>query len=478
MVVEAVCTPLTAGIKEAAGEMADTEFKGSFMTNAGYVSGNPVLVGLPHPISTQGPADVADPELQALLREHDVDERIVFGIGAQGVKTITDFVGSEGTGALRTNIFPGSFGIILTMVKGKVAIGRALNAWRTASDRATVYESVASQCKLLDQPMGLQDSEYDLYIGSFARSRGALLEACDIPGRYYLERLIKQVDGGLLLAERLSDVISKKEEDEQRTVRTMPTCREELSERYALMGRAWEMIRLRSPTRPLLRDYTPAIFNETLLGFLFGDNVFDHAGFLGVSSSAPPTWPFVIHFEYIVREKVFKDIRGHHLSLAQSINAAISDLVYFQRDFLQPMSVGVNVMQGEPCHTSSPTSSASPASSTSSTDSAITSQLSTLIALVSKMVNGNIGARGPSKVARKCAQPQKGTQGKNKLTFNEMMRSHQLRKRLVLSGSYKVCFRHQKVRCDKVGCTFVHNCAACGAKGMGLDWCTCPRQQL
>ena len=96
----------------------------------------------------------------------------------------------------------------------------------------------------------------------------------------------------------------KKEEDEQRTVRTMPTFREELSERYALMGRAWEMVRLRSPTLPLLRDYTPAIFNETLLGFLFGDKVFNYAGYLGVSFTAPLAWPFIVHFEYIVREKV------------------------------------------------------------------------------------------------------------------------------------------------------------------------------
>ena len=46
---------------------------------------------------------------------------------------------------------------------------------------------------------------------------------------------------------------------------------------------------------------------------------------------------------------------------------------------------------------------------------------------------------------------------------------------LVLMGRF--VFRHQRVRCDKEGCTSAHNCAVCGAKGMGLDWCTCPRQQ-
>ena len=137
--------------------------------------------------------------------------------------------------------------------------------------------------------------------------------------------------------------LSKKDEDEQRAVLgvesafflrpdwtiqrktvkltgTMPTCREELRERYALMGSAWEMIRLRSPSRPLLRDYTPAIFNETLLGFLFGDKVFKYTVNLGVSSTAPPTWPFYpVHFEYTLHEKVFNNVREYHLSLAQSI---------------------------------------------------------------------------------------------------------------------------------------------------------------
>ena len=94
------------------------------------------------------------------------------------------------------------------------------------------------------------------------------------------------------------------------------------------MGSAWEMIRLRSPLRPLLRDNTPAIFNGTLLGFLFGDKVFKYAGNLGVSSTASPTWPCIVHFEYTLREKVFKNIREYHLSLAQSINATITEQVF------------------------------------------------------------------------------------------------------------------------------------------------------
>ena len=205
--------------------------------------------------------------------------------------------------------------------------------------------------EVLGQPVGLRDTEYQLYIDSLARSRGAPLEDHEIPGRCYLEGLIEQVDDGLLLTERLSDIISKKEEDEQRAVLgaesapsvrpyltilckavdltgIMPTCHEELRGRYAIMGSAWEMIRLRSPSRPLLRDYTPAIFNKTLLGFLCGDKVYKYAGDLSVSSTASPTWPFIVHLEYTLREKVFKNIREYHLSLVQSINATINDQVF------------------------------------------------------------------------------------------------------------------------------------------------------
>ena len=95
-------------------------------------------------------------------------------------------------------------------MKGKVAIGRALNAWRSASNRASEYEAVAAQCKVLGQPVELQEPEYHLYINSLARCRGALLEDYDIPGRCYLGRLVEKVDDGLLLAERLSDITLKK----------------------------------------------------------------------------------------------------------------------------------------------------------------------------------------------------------------------------------------------------------------------------
>ena len=228
-------TPLAAGDKGAAVEVAATDFRGFLKETA----------------------EVADQELQALLRKHDVDERLILEIGAQGVGTIADFVGLEGTEALVRDTLASSFGINESTVKGKVAI---------ASYRASKYELVAPQCEVLVPLVELQVSEYHLLIDSLARSRGALLEDYDLPGRCYLEGFIKQVDGGLLLAERLSDIISKKEEDEQRAVLgfesapslrpyltilckavdltcTMPTCREELRGRYAIMGSAWEMIR-------------------------------------------------------------------------------------------------------------------------------------------------------------------------------------------------------------------------------------------
>ena len=76
-VVEAEGTPLAAGDEGAAIEVAATDFQGFLKEEA----------------------EVADQELQALLRKHDVDERLILEIGAQGVKTIADFACLEGTEA-------------------------------------------------------------------------------------------------------------------------------------------------------------------------------------------------------------------------------------------------------------------------------------------------------------------------------------------------------------------------------------------
>ena len=72
-------------------------------------------------------------------------------------------------------------------------------------------------------------------------------------------------------------------------------------------------------------------FNETLLGFLFGDKWFKDAGILGVSSTASSTWPSIVHLKYTMREKFFKNIREYHLSLAQAINATVTDQVFTSR---------------------------------------------------------------------------------------------------------------------------------------------------
>ena len=69
-IVEAEGTPLAAFDEGASVEVASTDFW-SFLKE---------------------PAEVADLELQALLRKHGVDERIILEIGARGIKTIADFV--------------------------------------------------------------------------------------------------------------------------------------------------------------------------------------------------------------------------------------------------------------------------------------------------------------------------------------------------------------------------------------------------
>ena len=197
-VVEVEGIALTAGIGEAADDVAATGFQGSFMAGAVKVSGNLVLDDQLLPISTQEPAEVADPELRALLRKHDVDERLTVEIGAQGVKSIADIVGLEGADPEKRSTLASFFGIQGSTVKGKVAAGRALNAWRAGAKRASEYEAIAAQCKVYGQPVDLQKPEYNWYIDSLIRSHGALLEDCDIPGLCYLESLVERVDYGLL----------------------------------------------------------------------------------------------------------------------------------------------------------------------------------------------------------------------------------------------------------------------------------------
>ena len=81
------------------------------------------------------------------MRKHDVDERLILKIGDQGVETIADFVGLEGTEALVRDTLASSFGINDSTVKGKVAI---------ASNRSSEYESWAPLCEVLGPPVELQ----------------------------------------------------------------------------------------------------------------------------------------------------------------------------------------------------------------------------------------------------------------------------------------------------------------------------------
>ena len=79
--------------------------------------------------------------IASTVTQANIDERFILEIVAQGVKTIADFVCLKGTEAEMRNTLASSFGIDVTKVKFKVAIGRALNAWRSATYRASEYEA-------------------------------------------------------------------------------------------------------------------------------------------------------------------------------------------------------------------------------------------------------------------------------------------------------------------------------------------------
>ena len=150
-IVEGEGTPLAAGSEGAAVEVVATDFQ-SFLKS--------------------------QPRLQIRIASNvtqaNIDEHLILEIDARGVKSIANFVCLKGTEAEMRNTLASAFGMDGTTVEYKAAIGRALKGWQLASYRASVYEAVAAQCKDFGRPVKLQDSEYHPYIGSLARSLGAL----------------------------------------------------------------------------------------------------------------------------------------------------------------------------------------------------------------------------------------------------------------------------------------------------------------
>jgi hypothetical protein len=150
------------------------------------------------------------------------------------------------------------------------------------------------------------------------------LPIAEVPGRYYLGMKIDQATENDPIAEKLTEVCSRQENESEvwtpcfgqdgRMVtkkgapqsRPKPKDAEELRNRHRIIGSAWVMVHLQHANRTWLQDLTVRDW-EKITDYVVGDKV---AKFQirqeGGGLTQPPSWFIVLHYEYELRRKAYE----------------------------------------------------------------------------------------------------------------------------------------------------------------------------
>ena len=196
------------------------------------------------------------------------------------------------------NILQEEMGLIpSTSSYHRTQTARALMAWEDACERKDAVKKLEAETRASGLPKCISKVTHTGLRKAYEVAHRKL-EPCEEPSIAYLELRLDQFEDGELAAEHLDEITSKKDiaskrdqgedawtgaailADGKLRVRrkaprsSMPTRPEQLRAKYKLMGRAWETLRLRTPSKPMYRGLIEQMWDDHV-DWLLGPRVYD-----------------------------------------------------------------------------------------------------------------------------------------------------------------------------------------------------------
>ena len=404
------------------------------------------------------------------------------------------------------------FGIKSDSTKGvKLQLSQAVGVWQVSRKRVSERDTASAVAKAHGESREMARSCYLYLLQAFRKEQGKDEE---LPSRGIVEGILEQLEEGELHTVQLPEVVSREQED--RSVRKSSTESEltlrvdgswtrkprriyvqtpksetELRLRYAIHANAWEFVRLKNPSRRVLRDLKPATWEKRLKWFL-SEKVARRSVTMGQQSTGTPPWEFLIQYEWQVRRRAVKAINEKRATWVEALWIARQDQ-HRNTHFIAPSSIGAKWATVSSTSSSSQTAASAAAAASDPTPNgditAINKRSDKLQSLISNLAKGKgkgdtsrtvdrADRRGDGGAVRKdikkdgkCDHP-KDTDLKQ--DFNVWMRKPSLWKRLLLSvGDRQACFGFEKGDCKQgPPCQYSHMCAVCGI-GKPFSECDC-----
>jgi len=411
------------------------------------------------------------PELLFLLSDKGVSPDIIAYLGHVGVTDTDVFAKSESTEAAMRAWIEEVVGLkAADGVEARMQVAKLLVVWERARERVQMQSRVEAEQKAMGQSRQMMPSSHLALRRAYVGIYGAVEDA-ECPGRHYLDMRFEQLEDGELIAESLSMVTTVKDEQDSVDVDNMgikrdgtlhlrkgkktvepPQSPEQLRKFYRVMQTHWAFVALKDKARPILKDYSPGIWDKHV-NYLLGE---DGWGLEAKADDgvicARPSWGTILSWEFELRKRAMKYINEDGSTLEEALKAARKDNELRTKHLIAPVALSAQSRKrGYGAHEEEPPWKKGAQGKGS------------------KPKGGeDRGGKGGGKDRKGPDQKGKGkgkAPGKgDNVWFNRWRKDPALWRRfkLLTPDNKQVCFSYQKGHCDTHDCDKVHVCCLCG----------------
>ena len=295
----------------------------------------------PRSLSPSLPDDVAaadqlEPALESLLRSLEVHDSVIM---AMRVNEVLDR-------ALSTDLAQDEQGV-WHRYDYQREMAKLIGAWRQSKTQSEVEQAADAGARAHGEPVGILAMDWNSLMEKFRQKYSPDLCENELPAQSYFEEFEESLAEGRLEAERLRDVVSEEEAQEQRKLKadparhygmhldgklTLQTRRKFTSSEPSNRNNSernsqscmWLLAQLRQPGRSLYKDFTRTTFEDHLKLLLSRKN-FNYRKEVDGQLLAQPCWSHCLSYEYEIRKDAYKLCRLRALGIAEALNQVVTD---------------------------------------------------------------------------------------------------------------------------------------------------------
>ena len=308
-----------------------------------------------------------DHDLKFLLNEAEVPADVQAAIAHARVRKLGVFAKLASTEDAMRQWISDDLGLPADNAAARVTHAALLDVWETARDRVTVQRRVDNEARASGMHKQMHRSSHLALRRKLFSITGDVPDHL-LPSRSYIDMRLEQVEEGELRPEKLSEVITVRDEDDEvadqlsldlqrtgqvkirkgKTAVDPPKTTEELRRVYTIMGHHWYMVALKNPTVNYLDGMTLAVWAEHVQWLLaedvWGVEARDGSG----NIVALPSWLTLLGYEFQLRKKACKLVNNSDegLTLAAALKTVRASTELRERYFTTPMAVSAKAERG------------------------------------------------------------------------------------------------------------------------------------